>query len=168
MLAWFVVLVLFVSAGLLLRRDIAVFRDINGQSHIGKQAPDATIVALDGRATRLAAFQGRPLWLNFFATWCPPCKAEMPDIEIEYRRFHRDGLEVLGIDQQEPRTLVAAFVRPFALTFPLLIDNGPLARAYGVSAIPTSVFIDRRGVLRAVHIGAMTPAQMEEDLKKIL
>jgi len=92
----------------------------------------------------------------------------MPAIEIEYRRFHRDGLEVLGVDQQEDRARVAGFVKPFGLSFPLAIDQGALAQTYGVIAIPTSVFIDRSGIVRAVHIGAMDPAQMEADLKKIM
>lgn len=167
-LAWLIVLVLFAVAGLLLRHDISVFQEASSRGPIGKQAPDGIVLALDGRSTRLAAYHGRALWLNFFATWCGPCRAEMPDIEIEYRRFHRDGLEVLGVDQQEDRARVAGFVKPFGLSFPLAIDQGSLAQTYGVIAIPTSVFIDRSGVVRAVHIGAMNPAQMETDLKKIM
>lgn len=166
--AWLVVLVLFAIAGLLLSRDVTLFHQETAHSRIAKPAPDATIFALDGRPTRLAAFKGHPLWLNFFASWCPPCKVEMPDIEIEYRTFHRGGLEVLGIDQQEPSALVAAFVRPFRLTFPVMIDAGALTQAYQVHAIPTSVFIDRHGFVRAMHTGAMTRAQMETDLKKIM
>lgn len=165
---WLIVLVLFAGAGLLLRRDVGMFQHMPGQGHIGKQAPDATVVALDGRSQRLGALRGRPVWLNFFATWCGPCKSEMPDIEIEYRRFHRDGLEVVGLDQQESAELVAAFVRPFGLSFPLVLDHGGAAAAYGVFAIPTSVFVDRSGVVQAVHIGAMSPAQMEADLRKIM
>ena len=167
-LAWLIVLVLFAVAGLLLRHDINVFQETSSRGPIGKQAPDGTVLALDGHSTRLAAYHGRALWLNFFATWCRPCRAEMPAIEIEYRRFHRDGLEVLGVDQQEDRARVAAFVKPFGLSFPLAIDQGALAQTYGVIAIPTSVFIDRSGIVRAVHIGAMDPAQMEADLKKIM
>jgi cytochrome c biogenesis protein CcmG, thiol:disulfide interchange protein DsbE len=166
--AWSIVFVLFVCAGLLLRRDLGLVRYDRAHNQVGKLAPEVALFALDGHATRLTAFRGHPVWLNFFATWCVPCKAEIPDIEREYRKFHRGGLEVLGLDQQEPKSLVAAFVGPFGLSFPLFIDRGDAADAYRVHAIPTSVFIDRNGFVRALHTGAMTMDQMETDLKKIM
>ncbi len=165
---WIIVLVLFAGAGLLLQRDLRLIQHDAVLSPVGKAVPDATIFTLEGRATHIRALLGRPLWLNFFATWCVPCKSEMPAIEKEYRNFHRAGLEVIGLDQQEYPALVAAFVRPFGLTFPLMLDRGAAREAFHVFAIPTSVFVDRQGQVRAVHIGAMTAEQMEDDLKKIL
>lgn len=165
---WVIVLVLFAGAGLLLLRDLRVFQHDAALSPVGKPEPDAVIFSLDGKATRTRAFVGRPIWLNFFATWCVPCRSEMPAMEKEYRKYHRAGLEVVGLDEQEHPALVAAFVRPFGLTFPLMLDRGAAREAFHVFAIPTSVFIDRTGAVRAVHVGAMTPEQMEDDLKKIL
>lgn len=168
MVKWVIVLVLSAGAGLLLLRDLRLFQHNAMSSPVGKPVPDAAIFTLDGKASHIQALVGQPLWLNFFATWCVPCKSEMPAMEKEYRIFHRGGLEVVGLDQQENPVLVAAFVRPFGLTFPLMLDRGAGREAFHVFAIPTSVFIDRRGEVRAVHIGAMTPDQMEADIKKIL
>ncbi len=166
--AGLIVLVLFTIAGLLLRADLNVFRGTSTHSRIEKKAPDVSVISMAGRPILLSSFQGRPLWLNFFATWCTPCKAEMPDIERQYRRLHARGLVVVGIDQQETAPLVADFSRRFDLTFPRVIDGGKAAAAYDVHAIPTSVFIDRAGIVRAVHIGALSSAQMDAELAKIL
>ncbi|MBC5806834.1 MAG: thiol-disulfide oxidoreductase [Candidatus Eremiobacter antarcticus] len=166
--AGLIVLVLFTIAGLLLWTDVNVFRETSTHSPIEKKAPDVSLISMSGKPVRLSSFEGRPLWLNFFATWCTPCKAEMPDVEKQYRRLHKRGLVVLGIDQQETAALVADFSRRFDLSFPRVIDAGKAAEAYGVHAIPTSVFIDRAGIVRAVHIGALSSAQMDAELAKIM
>lgn len=168
MAGWSLVLVLFAVAGLLLLRDYHQLRAASLLSRIGKNAPDVAVVGMDGASLRLAAFRGHPLWLNFFATWCPPCKSEMPEIERHYRRYYEDGLDVVGIDQQETPTLIKRFAKPLAITFPLVIDNGPAAESYRVFALPTSVFVDAQGVIRAVHTGAMTSQQMDADVARIL
>jgi peroxiredoxin len=166
--AGLIVFVLFTIAGLLLWTDVKVFRETSTQSPIAKKAPDVSLISMSGRPVLLSSFEGRPLWLNFFATWCIPCKTEMPDIEERYRRLHGRGLVVLGIDQQETPALVTDFSRRFDLSFPRVIDSGKGAEAYRVHAIPTSVFIDRAGIVRAVHIGALSSAQMDAELAKIL
>src|SRR5579872_306705 len=163
-----VVLVLFAIAGLLAWHDIAVLFPTRRSSDLGKRAADAPVRTLTGRSVRLRAYVGSPLWLNFFATWCVPCKTEMPAIEQEYRRFHGRGLEVVGLDQQEGARQVSAFTQALGISFPLLIDDGAVHDAYHVWATPTSVFIDRSGVVRAFHVGAMTTEQMDADLKTIL
>lgn len=162
-----VMLVLFAVACLLLLRDVHVFRQAAMESPIGKPAPDVSVLTLDGRSMRLEA-HGHPLWLNFFATWCPPCKVEMPDIERRYLLNRKDGLLVVGVDQQENPALVKRFAQPLGITFPLVIDSGQAAAKYRAFAFPTSVFIDARGVVRALHTGAMTQAAMDADLATIL
>jgi thiol-disulfide isomerase/thioredoxin len=165
---WFFVLGLFVVAGLLLLRDFRVFREEAQTQPIGKTAPDALVSTLAGNSLALSSFRGHPVWLNFFATWCPPCKAEMPQIEQRYRNLQRDQLQVIGIDQEETPQLVARFVKPLSITFPIVIDEGQAAATYSVFALPTSVFIDSRGVVQAMHVGQMTPAQMDTDIRKIM
>ena len=165
---WPLVLVLFAVAGLLLLRDCHSLRQGSLAGPIGKAAPDAPVVAMDGAKSRLHSFHGRPLWLNFFATWCQPCKAEMPEIEQRYKRLGGASLAVVGVDQQETPALVARFARPLALSFPIVIDDGPAASAYDVFALPTSVFIDEHGVVQAVHVGEMSPQQMDADLARII
>lgn len=164
---WLLVLGLFAVAGLLAVRDYRELHREAQNSPIGKAAPDAPVTTLTGQALRLSSFRGHPVWLNFFATWCPPCKEEMPQIETRYRRLRRDGLVVVGVDQQESPQLIERFVKPRALTFPIVIDEGPAAAVYNVFALPTSIFIDERGIVRAMRIGQMSPGEMDRDLAKI-
>jgi cytochrome c biogenesis protein CcmG, thiol:disulfide interchange protein DsbE len=165
---WLVVLGLFVIAGLLVIRDYRAFRQEAASSAVGKVAPNAPVTTLAGESMQLRALRGHPVWLNFFATWCPPCKAETPDVEARYRALRSRSLEVLGIDQEESPQLVEPWIKKFGITFPVVIDEGPAAASYDVFMLPTSVFIDAGGIVRAVHIGQMTPSQMDTDLKRIL
>jgi cytochrome c biogenesis protein CcmG, thiol:disulfide interchange protein DsbE len=165
---WLVVLGLFAVAGLLWIRDYHAVKLAEATSPIGKPARDAPVTTLDGDSERLASFTGHPVWLNFFATWCPPCKQEMPQIEQRYRRWGPNGLSVVGVDQEETPALVARFVKPLSITFPIVIDEGPAAATYEVFALPTSVFIDARGIVRAVHTGVLSGAQMDQELARIM
>ncbi|MDQ2818226.1 MAG: TlpA family protein disulfide reductase [Candidatus Eremiobacteraeota bacterium] len=140
----------------------------SGRAKVGQRSPDFALTRLDGSRTALDAYQGHPLFVNFFATWCRPCKAELPDIEQRYRAGRSKGLVVLGIDQQESPALVKAFAAPRGLTFPLAIDEGQGALRYQLRAIPTSVFIDASGIVRAIHIGQISPQDMDADLSEIL
>jgi peroxiredoxin len=139
-----------------------------GEARLGAPLPDVPLERLDGTPARLAAYRGHPLFINFFATWCPPCKAELPDIERRYAANRGHGLIVLGIDQQESRAAVLAFAKPKGITYPLLIDRGQAAIVYDLAALPTSLFVDAHGVVRAIHVGRLSARQMDEDLAKIL
>ena len=116
----------------------------------------------------LNAYRGRPLWVNFFATWCPPCKDELPQIERRYEDKRPAGLLVLGIDQQEEPKVVRPFIKRFGLSYPVLIDSSRPPNAYVLQALPTSVFIDRFGIVRYIQIGEMTPPMMDKALASIL
>ena len=126
------------------------------------------LVALDGKHLSFAAYRGKPMWVNFFATWCPPCKEELPEIERRYQRAHPQGLVVIGVDQQEAPALIKPFMARFGLSYPVVIDDGQGAITYDLIALPTSVFIDRGGVVRFIQIGEMTPLLMDTALAKIL
>lgn len=149
-------------------RDYHAVKLAQTTSPIGKPARDAQVTTLEGNSARLASYTGHPVWLNFFATWCPPCKQEMPQIEQRYRRLKPQGLTVVGVDQDETPALVARFVKPYAITFPIVIDEGPAAATYDVFALPTSVFIDAHGIVRAVHIGVLSGGQMDKELALIM
>ncbi|MEW6046791.1 MAG: TlpA disulfide reductase family protein [Bacillota bacterium] len=127
---------------------------------IGSPAPDFTLKDLEGRTVRLSDLRGRPVMINFWATWCPPCREEMPHIEEFVRRFG-GRIEVLGVDVGEPAELVRAFLEknPYSWRF-LLDSDGQVMERYRVFAIPTSYFIDREGIVRAVYTGAMSPEQL--------
>ena len=171
-LGWIAVAVLFCAAGWLLYVDYA--RYISGagpkygQASLGVPAPAVTFVTLAGKQQPLSAYGRTPIVVNFFATWCVPCKAELPLLQSRYERLRSSGLLVVGVDEQEEAAQVRAFVKSHGVTYPVVLDDRTAFDIYGGHAIPTSLFIDRRGVLQAVHIGEMSAEILDADLKKIL
>jgi peroxiredoxin len=136
---------------------------------VGKQAPDFTVKTLDGATLHLSDFRGSPAMINFWATWCPPCKVEMPDIEKSYQSHKGEGLVILGIDMAEDAATVSNFVRQqnhYSWTF-ILDPDSKASDAYNVDGIPASFFIDRDGVIRDYKLGAMSGAELESKLSKI-
>lgn len=139
-------------------------------TQVGQLAPDFSLQRLDGKgALRLWSLRGHPVWLNFFASWCPPCNAEAPDLAQTARQS--PGLDLVGIDLTASETSVAkvqAFVQQYDLGYPVLLDTqNAVANRYGVQAIPTSFFIDRQGVIRAEVSMPLYPALIEKYLRKI-
>jgi thiol-disulfide isomerase/thioredoxin len=115
-----------------------------------------TLSLLDGVNTSLFANKGKVVILNFWATWCPPCREEMPSMEILYKRFKNNGLEILAVDGGEDDDTVRQFIRNSNYTFPVLIDkNGMVNYVYGIQAIPTSFIIDREGKILIRIIGSI-------------
>jgi peroxiredoxin len=132
---------------------------------VGAPAPDFELIDLDGATVRLADLRGRPILLNFWATWCDPCRDEMPLFESALGEFGDAGLVVLGIDADEPAELVAEFRDELELTFPLLLDpGGEVQELYRIRGYPTTFFVDAEGVIRAQHIGVLR----EERLRRYL
>jgi thiol-disulfide isomerase/thioredoxin len=116
----------------------------------------------------LRSYAGHPLWVNFFATWCVPCKAELPEIERRYKTYNGVGLVVLGIDQQESSYAVSAFAKSYGVTYPLAIDQGAAASLFSVHLLPLSMFVDVTGTIRLIRIGQMQPDAMDAALETIL
>ncbi len=122
----------------------------------GFLAPDFELQTLDGQTLSLAQFHGQPVILNLWASWCPPCKAEMPAIQSMYSAYHEQGLVVLGLNMTSQDDLgnAQAFAQQAGVTFPVLLDqDGSVARRYEMRALPTTVFIDRNGVIQEVVVG---------------
>jgi peroxiredoxin len=140
----------------------------SGRVEVGAAMPDPPLTRLDGTRISLRAYVGHPLWVNFFATWCVPCKAELPEIERRYKARKGDGLVVLGLDQQEDAGLVRGFSEHFGLTYPIAIDDGAAAAVFQARTIPLSVFVDAAGTVREIRIGQMQPEAMDLALATIL
>ena len=122
------------------------------EAAIGKKAPDFTLQTLTGERFNLAEQRGRPVFLNFWATWCSPCLAEMPDIE-KLQQTLGDSILIVGIDD-EPADTVREFVQNRGYTWTFVLDpDNEVARTYNVSVIPTSVFIDAKGVIVRKFVG---------------
>lgn len=132
---------------------------------IGSLAPEFELAGPDGSRVRLSDLRGQVVLLNFWATWCVPCRAEMPLIEEAYRRRQAEGFVALGIDFDEPADLVTAFAEELGLSFPLLLDPGGLVqRQYRVVGYPSTVVVDREGRISSYHIGILARSQLDEYL----
>jgi peroxiredoxin len=111
---------------------------------------------LPGGNAALSAYKGKVVVLNFWATWCPPCRAEMPSMETFYRRFKSQGLEILAVDGGEDAATVRQFIQQNGYTFPVLLDRDNAVNSrYGVSAIPTTYILDRNGSIIATVVGSI-------------
>lgn len=135
----------------------------------GEAAPAFDLPALDGARVRLADLQGKPVVLNFWASWCTPCRREMPDFQALYDKYKGQGLQVYGINVGESKVAVADFQKQVGTSFPILIDEGDAAQtAYRILPLPATFFIDRSGTIRALYQYQMSRAQMEAEITRLL
>ncbi len=159
---------------------IIISRDTSGNSTAGKipapqagfLAPDFTLTTLDGETVSLADYRGQAVLLNYWATWCPPCKAEMPAMQRVYETYRARGFVVLAVNATNQDTIgdVEAFVREYGLTFPVLLDSeGRVGALYRINALPTSFFIRPDGIIEEVVIGGpMSEALMGTRAETLL
>ena len=132
------------------------------------RAPDFSLQTTAGETVQLVELRGQPVLVNFWATWCGPCRIEMPAIQARYEMFEDDGLVVLAVNFDESRESVLAYGQELGLSFPLLLDpGGEVQRLYRNRSYPTSFFIDPDGIIQAHHIGVMTESQLDQNLAKV-
>ncbi len=134
-------------------------------------ATDFSVYTYEGESVRLSDFFGKPIVLNFWATWCPPCRMEMPCLEDAYVRYGEDVVFML-VDvtdgQQDTSETVQAFIEENGYSFPVYLD--PMldaTRAYSVYSIPMTVFIDTQGAVQSTHVGSMTAEKLEAGIREI-
>jgi peroxiredoxin len=139
---------------------------------VGSPAPDFTLLSLAGPPVSLHEQQGKVVLVNFWTTWCPPCREEMPALQRAHERLADQGLVVLGVNwtQEDNLADVEAFVQEFGLTFPILLDSDGLVNKdlYQVLGLPTSVLIGRDGTVRAIRIGILDLLELESTLQVFL
>lgn len=138
----------------------------------GFLAPDFTLESLSGDQISLSDMRGKAVVLNLWASWCPPCRAEMPALQRVYQENQERGLEVLAVNMTAQDSLadVEAFVQEFNLTFPVLLDTGgEVGNAYLMRALPTTFFIDREGVIQRVIMGGpMSEITLQSTVEQLL
>ena len=165
-------LVIFLVATQFLGRPPAINVTVRGgHATVGKPAPDFTTQTLDGSRVQLTQYRGKPVLLNFWATWCAPCQDEMPLIQRASDIDTAQGLVVLAVDYQQTNTSsMKAFLRKAGARFPAVFDpSGQIAAEYGVNVgLPVSVFIDRSGAVSFIQLGQMSDAILQQHLHTIL
>ncbi len=140
---------------------------------VGALAPDFTLPDVNGKAVTLSALRGQPVLINFWATWCEPCRTEIPVIQTAYARAKAaaggagTGVTVLGIAVESDPDIIGSFQKEYGISFNLLADNlgtSSVKNLYRVLPIPTSIFIDRQGVIRHIQVGQLDEATLTEKL----
>jgi peroxiredoxin len=134
---------------------------------VGDQPYEFNLQGVDGESIILSQFVGRPILVNFWATWCGPCRLEMPEIQAVWQEYQDDGLVVLALDQDESAEDVSAFFDELGLTFTPALDEGSRTAAnYGLpGTLPASVFINADGEITTIHRGIMTRGQLDTFLE---
>ncbi|MDT8304480.1 MAG: TlpA disulfide reductase family protein [Anaerolineae bacterium] len=134
----------------------------------GHIAPDFSLELLNGDTFSLSAMRGQPVVLNFWATWCPPCRVEIPHFEQASRKYNGQVV-IAGIDDGEPVTRVRPFVQEMGMTYPVPLDeDSVVSRRYQVNSLPTTFFIGADGVIQNVHIGLINQAVLEEKIESLI
>jgi thiol-disulfide isomerase/thioredoxin len=150
----------------------------NGALEIGMPMPEIRLTNLNNQAVNLSSFKGKPILVNFWATWCPPCRAEMPELSALQEKHRADGLVVLGINVSERSTLVQGFLAQFPVKFDILLEDQqnqrlpPLlsvweGRTDGRYAIPFSFMVGRDGLIKEVVLGYI-PSKLQAGVTAIL
>jgi thiol-disulfide isomerase/thioredoxin len=164
-------LVGMVVAATQIRFDPAVLRP-------GDPVPNFTLQTLDGKPVTFSSLQGQAVVLNFWATWCPPCRREMPLLDAVQKEYNTRGVMIVGIDLDEPMDLVRAYAQSVGVTYPIWVDTptrGPefnraheLYNRFGGIGLPTTFFIDRNGVIRDSYIGELNRAFLQNRIEAML
>ncbi|GAB4475673.1 MAG: hypothetical protein Kow0088_12750 [Anaerolineales bacterium] len=138
-------------------------------AELNQSAPELTLSDLEGKSVSLADYRGQVILVNNWATWCPPCRAEMPELEAYYQAHREQGFVILAIEAGDPPQEVADFVRQYGLSFPVLLDpeNRAIA-AFGNPALPNTYVIDRQGIIRLAWTGAVDRNVLETYLTPLL
>ncbi|WP_282174194.1 TlpA disulfide reductase family protein [Cytobacillus firmus] len=137
----------------------------------GSLAPDFELTDMEGNPAKLSDYRGKAVLLNFWASWCPPCRAEMPHMEKLYKKYKDKKFDILAVNltnTEKNNGDAEKFVKELGLTFTIPMDvKGTVGADYNIMAYPTSYFIDSDGVIREKVLGALNEEYMEKEIKKL-
>lgn len=143
----------------------AVTKEQQALLQVGDTAPNFTLQDLEGEQQTLADYRGQGVVLNFWGTWCEPCKKEMPAFDKYYQQFKDRGVQMLAINVAESDYAVKSFVQQYGMTFPVAIDHTKsVLRAYNIEPLPTTMLINEQGEIVKIITGEMT----EQDIKQYM
>lgn len=132
-------------------------------------APDFTLTTFDEEVIQLSSLRGNVVVINFWASWCPPCRDEAPYLEQTWRAYKDKGVLFIGVDYLDTRKKALEYLAEFDITYP----NGPdigtrIAKAYRIKGVPETFFVDKRGNVRGVKIGPLEPPELEQKIEQLL
>lgn len=159
-----------VVAGLLLMQGNAK-NEFSSKSSAEKKepAPNFTLVLLDGKNFHLSDYKGKPVLINFFASWCLPCREEMPALEKIAHEYKPKGVIFLGIAIDDTEEKMKDFVARYGVTFPVGLDKtAAIQKSFGIYGIPTTYFINKQGAINYSHSGSVTEELLQHELDKLL
>lgn len=135
----------------------------------GQKMSNFALQSLDGNLVQLADFAGKTVLLNAWASWCPPCRAEMPDLIDFYAQHRDDNFIILAVNAGESKATASRFAEEMGLTFPVLLDSHfHLLDSLGIDSYPTSILVDPHGKIVKIHIGMFMPGDLEEEIAPFL
>jgi cytochrome c biogenesis protein CcmG/thiol:disulfide interchange protein DsbE len=136
---------------------------------VGRPAPDFELGSIDGERISLAGLRGRPVVVNFFATWCKPCKQELPAFQAQAARHVDNELTFLLVDMQEDPDDVAVFLGELGVSLPAVVDSsGEVGKTYRVRGLPSTFFVGRDGVIKQAQLGELDGRALESGISKIV
>ncbi len=134
-----------------------------------ESAPDFILTLFDGDTFQLSSHKGKPVLINFLASWCIPCRKEIPALNQVYREYGPKNVTFMGIAIDDTEENAKGFVEKFELGFPSGIDKtGEIKEAYGLYGVPTTLFIDSKGIINYLHPGGVTEILLKHELDKLL
>ena len=134
------------------------------------RAPSLTLKSIEGRTVRLSDYRGKVVLINFWATWCPPCRAEIPDLAKLQREYGKDGLQIIGVTYQpEPLAHVRRFTRKLKVNYPIVLGTSETKAGFSPDeTLPLTVIIDREGTIRGNIAGILLPEEFNVQIKPLL
>jgi peroxiredoxin len=139
-----------------------------GEPAGSRQAPDLVLQDIAGKTVSLASYRGKPVLINFWATWCDTCRVEMPDLQSLHQRLDGKGPVILGVSMDENLSAVPPFVKEHKITFPILYSDRKASAAYAVRGLPAAYLIDPEGRIARRWIGAVDARAVENDILALL
>lgn len=132
---------------------------------VGEPISNISLTDLQGNVVKLSDYAGKTILINAWATWCPPCRAEMPLLQSFYEAHQAEGFTMLAINAGEPQLAVSSFINQNGFSFPVLLDpNNGVLNQLGISSFPTSVLVSPDGIVQAIHVGMFTPETLETEI----
>ncbi|MDS9470871.1 thiol-disulfide oxidoreductase ResA [Sporosarcina pasteurii] len=163
------VVLLLLTSAIIFTIYNSVTKEKHGILQVGDNAPDFALVDLDGESHRLSDYRGQGVFLNFWGTWCAPCKREMPAMGRQYTVYKDKGVQILAVNIAESDLKVRRFAEQYGMNFPTLIDkNKGVMQAYNIKPLPTTLLIDPEGKIIKIITGEMSEEDIQGYMEQIM